>query len=307
MQRRGGLSDRCHTRPRRSAKEEKIATRSNPIDRALKTHKSRSRMVSAAILAVGVLVVLAVLLSPGRRRERAAGELAFGDDSTTVLERMGDSPRRCPTGTLEHVYDAFEGAIPRQTREAVLERMRRETATRWIYPGRNGSSSPYLCPGGAVARAQQLWTNATWNSSGAETNDYGAIALSCDLGNTTGYFGWTSSGHSVGTEVDTQGYPADKPSGTQWDADNCSTSASGTVQCTITATTSQQLFYKNDTFGGQSGSPLFRVTSTGCTCAIGIHAYGLHGSSLHSTNNHGTRVNSTVSAFFSLMRNGGLV
>src|SRR5215207_4491340 len=138
MQRRGGLPDRCHTRPRRSAKEEKIATRSNPIDRALKTHKSRSRMVSAAILAVGVLVVLAVLLSPGRRRERAAGELAFGEDSTTVLERMGDSPRRCPTGTLEHVYDAFEGAIPRQTREAVLERMRRETATRWIYPGRNG-------------------------------------------------------------------------------------------------------------------------------------------------------------------------
>src|SRR5215204_913433 len=182
-----------------------------------------------------------------------------------------------------------------------------QTSSFRIYPGRNGSSSPYLCPGGAVARAQQLWTNATWNSSGAETNDYGAIALSCDLGNTTGYFGWTSSGHSVGTEVDTQGYPADKPSGTQWDADNCSTSASGTVQCTITATTSQQLFYKNDTFGGQSGSPLFRVTSTGCTCAIGIHAYGLHGSSLHSTNNHGTRVNSTVSAFFSLMRNGGLV
>ena len=96
-----------------------------------------------------------------------------------------------------------------------------------IYPGRNGSSSPYLCPGGTVARAEQLWTNATWNSSGAETNDYGAITLSCDLGNTTGYFGWTSSGHTVGSEVDTQGYPGDKPSGTQWDADNCSTAVHG--------------------------------------------------------------------------------
>lgn len=176
-----------------------------------------------------------------------------------------------------------------------------------IYPGRNGSSSPYLCPGGTVARAEQLWTNATWNSSGAETNDYGAITLNCDLGNTTGYFGWTSSGHTVGSEVDTQGYPGDKPSGTQWDADNCSTSTTGTVQCTLAAVTSQQLFYKNDTAGGQSGSPLFRVTSSGCTCAIGIHAYGLHGSSPHSTNNHGTRVNSTLSSFFSLMRNGGLV
>jgi glutamyl endopeptidase len=176
-----------------------------------------------------------------------------------------------------------------------------------IYPGRSGASSPYLCPGGTVARAEQLWTNATWNSSGAETNDYGAITLSCDLGNTTGYFGWTSAGHTVGSEVDTQGYPGDKPSGTQWDADNCSTLATGTVQCTLAAVTAQQLFYRNDTAGGQSGSPLFRVTASGCTCAIGIHAYGLHGSSPHSTNNHGTRVNSTVSSFFSLMRNGGLV
>jgi glutamyl endopeptidase len=176
-----------------------------------------------------------------------------------------------------------------------------------IYPGRNGSSSPYLCPGGTVARAEQLWTNATWNSTGAETNDYGAITLSCSIGNTTGYFGWTTSGHTVGSEVDTQGYPGDKPSGTQWDADNCATTATGTVQCTLAAVSSSQLFYKNDTAGGQSGSPLFRVTSSGCTCAIGIHAYGLHGSGSHLSNNHGTRVNSTLASFFSLMRNGGLV
>ncbi len=178
-----------------------------------------------------------------------------------------------------------------------------------IYPGRSGSTSPYLCPGSTVATAEQLWTNATWNSSGAETHDYGAITLSCNIGKTTGYFGWSTSGHTVGSEVDTQGYPGDKPSGTQWDADNCSTSSvsSSFVQCTLAAVTTQQLFYRNDTAGGQSGSPLFRVTSSGCTCAIGIHAYGLHGSSPHSTNNHGTRVNSTVASFFSLMRNGGLV
>lgn len=178
-----------------------------------------------------------------------------------------------------------------------------------IYPGRSGSSTPYLCPNNAIPRAQQLWTNSTWNSSGAESHDYGAITLSCDLGNTTGYFGWTTTGQSVGSAVDTQGYPGDKPSGTQWDADNCSTSTSSSsfVQCTVASVSSTQLFYKNDTAGGQSGSPLFTVTSTNCTCAIGIHAYGLHGSSPHSTNNHGTRVNSTVSNFFHLMRNGGLV
>lgn len=178
-----------------------------------------------------------------------------------------------------------------------------------IYPGRNGSTIPYTCPGGSTVLASQLWTNSTWNSSGAETNDYGAITLSCNIGTTVGYFGWTTGNQAIGNEVDTQGYPGDKPSGTQWDADNCTTSTVSTsfVQCTIQATSSTQLFYKNDTFGGQSGSPLFTVTSSGCTCAIGIHAYGLHGSSPHSTNNHGTRVNSTVANFFSLMRNGGLV
>lgn len=178
-----------------------------------------------------------------------------------------------------------------------------------IYPGRSGATIPYKCPGGAVATASQLWTNSTWNSTGAETNDYGAITLSCNIGTTTGYFGWTTGGQAIGNPVDTQGYPGDKPSGTQWDADNCSTSSVSTsfVQCTVAAVSSQQLFYRNDTAGGQSGSPLFTVTSSGCTCAIGIHAYGLHGSSPHSTNNHGTRVNLTVSRFFSLMRNGGLV
>ncbi|WP_188111408.1 trypsin-like serine peptidase [Nocardioides antri] len=178
-----------------------------------------------------------------------------------------------------------------------------------IFPGRSGSSSPYLCPGNTVAKASQLWTNSTWNSSGAETHDYGAITLSCNIGDTTGYFGWTTSSQAVGNAVDTQGYPGDKPSGTQWDADNCSTSTTSTsfVQCTIQATSSTQMFYRNDTAGGQSGSPLFTVTSSSCTCAIGIHAYGLHGSSPHSTNNHGTRVNTTVANFFSLMRNGGLV
>ncbi len=182
-----------------------------------------------------------------------------------------------------------------------------QTSSYRIYPGRSGSSSPYLCPGGGVPRATQLWSNSTWNSSGNENNDYGAITLSCDIGSTVGYFGWDSATPTLGGEIDTQGYPGDKPGGTMWDADNCSSNTTTFVQCTISTYSSQQLFYYNDTAGGQSGSPLFKVTSSGCTCAIGIHAYGLHGSSPHSNRNHGTRVNATVSSFFSLMRNGGLI
>ncbi len=69
----------------------------------------------------------------------------------------------------------------------------------------------------------------------------------------------------------------------------------------------EQLFYKNDTAGGQSGSPLFTTVSSRLLLRHRHPRLWLpHGSSPHSTNNHGTRVNSTVAAFFSLMRNGGL-
>lgn len=176
-----------------------------------------------------------------------------------------------------------------------------------IFPGRNGASSPFLCPGGTVPTASQLWSNATWNNTGAETHDYGAITLSCNIGNTVGYFGWTTGGQTNGSAVDTQGYPGDKPSGTQWDADNCSTNTTTFVQCTIGTSSSTQLFYRNDTAGGQSGSPLFLTVTSSDVRAIGIHAYGLHGSFPHNFYNHGTRVNTTVANFFSLMRNGGLV
>jgi len=94
--------------------------------------------VSAVILALGGLLVLAVMFSPARRREQAAGELAAGDDSTQVLAHLGPTPTRCPAGGLEHLGDGFAGEVPRRTRETALERMRALTAARWLYPGRAG-------------------------------------------------------------------------------------------------------------------------------------------------------------------------
>ena len=51
-----------------------------------------------------------------------------------------------------------------------------------------------------------------------------------------------------------------------------------------------ETFYRADTVGGQSGSPVWKSGYYG----IAIHAYGLHGVSPHSTNNHGTRFISEV-------------
>ena len=58
----------------------------------------------------------------------------------------------------------------------------------------------------------------------------------------------------------------------------------------VRALTTRQVFYKNDTVGGQSGSPVWKSGNYG----IAIHAYGLHGVAPHSTNNHGTRLITAV-------------
>ena len=162
-----------------------------------------------------------------------------------------------------------------------------------VYPGRNGPSSPY-----GSCTAKSLWSVTGWVSSGLETYDYGAIKLNCTIGTTTGWYGffWQSAS-LTGLPDDTRGYPGDKPSGTQWLANNCA-GTRGFTQCTIAVTQTRQLFYKNDTFGGQSGSPVYYNRSTTCNpCGMAIHAYGLHGSPPHSTNNHGTRITQSVFNF----------
>ncbi|WP_053714488.1 trypsin-like serine peptidase [Saccharothrix sp. NRRL B-16348] len=137
-----------------------------------------------------------------------------------------------------------------------------------VYPGRNGTSSPYGSCG--VSNAYSV---AGWIQGGSTEYDYAALKLTCSIGNTTGWFGLNTSAASLnGTTVSTAGYPQDKPSGTQWFTSN-----------TVTSTNARQLAYLLDTIGGQSGSPVY---NTGCAtyCAVAIHAYG------HGTHNRGTRI-----------------
>ncbi|HEU0053177.1 MAG TPA: hypothetical protein VFQ39_08360 [Longimicrobium sp.] len=137
----GGRRNGAVTHPQHPPRaEEDAIAYSDSIDRALKTHKSRSRVVSAVILVVGLLAVAAILLSGDRRRERAAHKVMVGDDSTAVAQLMGEPASVCPTGTLQHLGSRFPGGTPRLTRDAVQERLRQETARRWIYPDDGAST-----------------------------------------------------------------------------------------------------------------------------------------------------------------------
>ncbi|GIJ06792.1 trypsin-like serine peptidase [Micromonospora andamanensis] len=154
-----------------------------------------------------------------------------------------------------------------------------------IIPGRNGASTPY-----GTCTATQLLSVNGWTQSGDETYDYGAIRLSCAAGNSTGWFGmWWQGASLTGTATTVSGYPCDKTFGQQWRH----------AGQTVAVTHDRQVFYQNDTFGCQSGSPVYQTRAAGSSwcvgqCVMAIHAYGLHGSSPHSTNNHGTRITESV-------------
>jgi len=104
------------------------------IDTALNTHKRLSRMVSAGIVALGLIVLAVALLGRGRERERKAARVMVGDDSTAVARLLGQPPHRCPTSSLGHLTGQFEPGTPRPTIEAALQQLRGRTAQRWVYP-----------------------------------------------------------------------------------------------------------------------------------------------------------------------------
>jgi glutamyl endopeptidase len=113
-----------------------------------------------------------------------------------------------------------------------------------VIPGMNGIARPYGSSIGTSFRSVTGWTN------NADPNfDYGCIILPSALGNVVGYFGFASlSDASLNNLiVNNSGYPGDKPFGTQW-------FNAGRV----TNVTARKIYYMLDTYGGQSGSPVWR-------------------------------------------------
>lgn len=138
-----------------------------------------------------------------------------------------------------------------------------------VMPGRNGNALPYGSVTSTNFRSVTGWTN-----SGDENYDYGAIIIPTNLGNTVGWFGFGvySDSDLLGTVGNISGYPGDKPAGTQWYDFH-----------KIASVNSRKVYYDIDTFGGQSGSAVYRIIN-GNRYGFAIHAYG------GGTTNSGTRI-----------------
>ena len=82
--------------------------------------------------------------------------------------------------------------------------------------------------------------------------DYGAVKLACTVGQQTGWFGWWYQTASLnGTPSRNHGYAGDKPL-SQWKSTD-----------SIRVSEPRRLYYANDTYGGNSGSPIFTKRAVG--------------------------------------------
>ncbi|MEU6866179.1 endopeptidase [Streptomyces sp. NPDC046876] len=142
-----------------------------------------------------------------------------------------------------------------------------------VMPGRNGTTLPF----GSVT-STNFRSVTGWTSTGDENFDYGAIIIPTELGATTGWFGfgvWPDA-DLLKTSANISGYPGDKPPGTQW------YDGRG-----ISSVNPLKVFYDIDTFGGQSGSAVYRIHNGG-RYGIAVHAYG------GAVTNSGTRITKAV-------------
>lgn len=143
-----------------------------------------------------------------------------------------------------------------------------------VYPGYSDGYAPYGSCG-----AREIYSSYGWVVAADSTADIGLIKLDCTIGNATGYFGYFVASSVDGTTIGINGYPGDKADARQqW----------GSLG-TVLLSTTNKLYYDNDTYGGMSGSPVWVRNSANDTAwGIGIHT------AAEVNMNSGTRISQDI-------------
>jgi glutamyl endopeptidase len=145
-----------------------------------------------------------------------------------------------------------------------------------VIPGKKGTEDPF-----GKIRAKDFRVVDGWKDLKRRDMDYGVIQLPDDtLGKRLGWFNVDvlNDADLVNTEVTISGYPADR--------DNADRQYFH--KRVLEAVRPNRLEYQHDTFGGQSGSPIWKEVSPGKRVAVGVHTNG------GATSNSGTRINEAV-------------
>ncbi len=151
-----------------------------------------------------------------------------------------------------------------------------------VMPGRDGDELPFGTAVSTRLHSVRGWTQPDGGDPDPDY-DYGVIVLeeSEALGSQTGWLGVGTYSNSTLRSLtgNLSGYPGDRGNGReQW-----------YMARRIDSVGTRRIFYDIDTFGGQSGSAVYRIRD-GRRYAVGIHAYGVGERPLNSA----TRINRAV-------------
>jgi glutamyl endopeptidase len=154
-----------------------------------------------------------------------------------------------------------------------------------IAPGRYGSEFPFPKNRSITKPLISRRFNSVkgWIEDQDTNFDFAVIHLDEPVGNETGWFSIASEEdtHLKGLLVNVSGYPGDKEFGRfQYFASS-----------KIDKVMASRFFYEADTYGGQSGGPVWFQDDNDKPVVIGIHSYGVGGS---FTLNSATRINIDV-------------
>ncbi|UIE38401.1 trypsin-like serine peptidase [Leptodesmis sichuanensis] len=154
-----------------------------------------------------------------------------------------------------------------------------------IAPGRYGAEFPFP-KDTTIPRplaSQKFEALKGWTEDLNTDFDYAVIHLNQPIGNETGWFSIAVQDDATlkGLLVNVAGYPGDRDFG------RYQYFASSKIDKVLPT----RFFYEADTYGGQSGGPVWFQDGTDQPVVIGVHSYGVGGS---FTLNSATRINADV-------------
>ncbi len=149
-----------------------------------------------------------------------------------------------------------------------------------VSPGRNGTKFPY-----DTVTATRFSSLDVWRDTSDPDFDIGCIHVDQPLGDKVGYFKVASLSDEQLKDalLNISGYPADRGNGEQqyFHANR------------VLRSSARRVYYDVDTYGGQSGSPVWHQAAPGDEpLAVAVHAYGVGGtaSNLGIVANSGPRL-----------------
>ncbi len=187
-----------------------------------------------------------------RAQRQRPSTLLFPFNTICLLEREAGRGFTTCTGTL----------IAPQVVLTAAHCLRNNTRIR-VTPGANFSATP------AANRAPASPSSISADSSRFRVNstlDYGVIILPRPFTRPNEFMMLQPrSASGTATLLTIAGYPTDKPRGTMW---------AHSDSIPLTGVTTTQLFYRLDTFAGQSGSPIWLLGNDGIRLLLGVHRAG---------------------------------